>query len=190
MLSMRLKIRSFAVRLLFAIFFLAGMALSPPASAAEAPGAEEIATVLGNPDAQPAGDNAWVIDGQTVTTPQLLTTLLPEREARLQSIKATIEQRVAASDAASSTGAIEAKRAICQKIAPDTIPRTKCYQELAMLRDAASQSNQSATEERRDAEDQLAKLDQDLAAIEAFKAKYGGGPAVGSPMGLGSMPFN
>ncbi len=184
------------MRLRFVLCLLTSLILSRPTFAAETPNAQEIAAVLGNPDAQAAGDNAWLIDGQTVTLSQLLATVLPERESRLQSIRATIQQRVATNDAASSAGAIEAKRAVCQKIAPNTIDRTKCYQELAMLRDAASQSNQSVADERRDAENQLAKLDQDLATIEAFEVKYGGRPApaaaapAGSPMGLGSMPFN
>ncbi len=177
------------MRLRVTAFILTGLLLCRPGYAADAPTAGEVEAVLGNQDVQagPAPDT-WLIDGQSVTMAQLLSATLPEREKRLQTMRETIGQRVAASDAASSAGAIEAKRTLCQKTAPNSIDRTKCYQELSMLRDAASQSSQTTADERQDAENQIAKLDQDIAAIEAFKSKYGDAPAA-SPMGLGSMPF-
>ena len=174
------------------LLFLFSACLCHPLLAADAPSPGEIETVMGNQEVQNgAGPDNYLIDGQTVTLPQLLTTILPQRQERLQSMQAVISQRAAAGNAATSAGAIEAKRAQCQRLAANTIDRTRCYQELSMLRDAASQSNQSAADEKQDAENQLAKLDQDIEAIKQFETRYGGEqPATASPLGLGSIPFN
>ena len=100
----------------------------------------------------------------------------------LQSLRENIRQRTRTASAANSGMTIEGKRAQCQRMAQNSIDRTRCYQELVALREHQNQTTQQSQDEAQDDQDQADKLDRQIEAIRQFRQQYGvqagGQPAV------------
>jgi hypothetical protein len=143
-----------------------------PAAGAD-PGEAQVEAVLGPPSiVKRTGPAEYQIDGDKATLYDLLNTTLPEKERALKAMQDNLYQRLQVQNQASAGMSIETKRAQCQKLAVNSIERTRCYQELVALREQQGQSEQSSADERADEEAQMDKLQQQIEAIDEFRKQY------------------
>jgi hypothetical protein len=152
-----------------------GLLAAVPAAYAAAgdPPEAEVQAVLG-PDTkvQRTAPGQYRIDGEATDLARLLAQTLPDREKTLKAIVENIDQRLATDTAAASGVSLDTKRAQCQALAVNSIPRTRCYQELEMLRDQSTQSATDAAQQRDDDELEKDKLSRQIDAIEMFEKRY------------------
>jgi hypothetical protein len=153
-----------------------------PAPSLSDPPEAEVQAVLG-PDTkvQRTGPGQYVIDGEATDFGKLLHQTLPEREKTLKAIAENIDERIKTGDAAANGVSLDSKRAECQALPVNSIPRTRCYQELEMLRDQSTQSAADMAQQRNDDELERDKLSRAIDAIDAFETHYGGDTAHALP---------